>query len=252
MERINKVILMGINMTEDVGREPVKQHKQNIQLQNGKSLSNFVLNFRLACYDTTDKRTYQLPVCVWDEELIETCERKMKEGMLVHVEGSLRYRYVVDELTDEVILIFTTIKAEKMEFFDVKGMPKYKVPTSNFIRLVGKLTESTKLSEEGEEKIFNLQVERNIPKQILSSVEEGHDDIPLIVRSKKAFAGSMKKGSLVLVDGKIITRKKTEDFSNPRIVVDVNSITSLTPAVGGELFGRVNNGEETTEDARQF
>lgn len=237
MIRINKVILMGINTTDFVGREPVKEQNQNIQLQNGKTLSNFVLNFRLACYDAVDKRSYQLPVCVWDEELIDTCERKMKEGMLIYVEGSLRYKYLIDELTEKVIKIYTTVKAEKMEFIDIEGLPKHKVPCTNSIRLIGKLADTTKLSESGDENLFSVQVERNIPKQVLSDVDEGHDMIPLLVKDKKAFTGSMKKGSLVVVDGRIMTRKKTENMSDPRIVVNVNSITSLTPltpAAGSE------------------
>lgn len=195
---------------------------------------SFVLNFQLECYCEEDKRSYRIPIAVWGEREVTQCLEYLNEGDLALVQGEIRYKFIrVDETDAEgnilynsrtnrplqkVERVYTAVKATTVEFLS-KKMKKEEMfyHSINEIRLIGNLVDDPKKGEEG----FVIAVDRLYPtKQTKSPNHRLTDYVTLLVSDTSEIKGQLKKGSVAIIDGKLMTRKRG-NMAIPTVVVDV-------------------------------
>ena len=190
MARLNQVTLMGRVVSEEIEPKIIEKEKTN-----GEEAS-VLLNFKIQCWDEEDSRHYTLPVAVWGLDMVDQCEKFLKYGDVICVVGELRYKFIKDR-NGKNKKIYTAIKAENIEFISkkVKNEPFY-YPI-NQIRLIGNLVHDPIESEDG----FVIAVDRLAP----AKDKNEPDYVTLIVKDKNAIKGNLKKGSMAIIDCKIIT-----------------------------------------------
>lgn len=182
-----------------------------------------VLNFFVKCFDEEDKRFYTLPVAVWGEKQVEECLRFMKKGDLVYVQGELRYKYIQNKETKEIDRVYTTVKASTIEFISKKLKDEKLQFSMNDVTLIGNLVNDAKIGDESES--FVMAVDRLYPSKDLKVPNHKLTDyVHLVIRDSEKLKNELSKGSTVIVNGKLMTRKKTEKYGIPRVVVDVKDI----------------------------
>jgi single-stranded DNA-binding protein len=72
---------------------------------------------------------------------------------------------------------------------------------------------------------FVIAVDRLYPSKDLKIPNHKLTDyVTLVVNDKSKIKGDLKKGSVAIVDGKLMTRKRNEKIVEPRIVVDVKEM----------------------------
>lgn len=227
MARFNSVTLLG----RVVKMEPKMVGKDKT---DGKNRA-VVMNFQIQCFDKDDNRYYRLPVAYWGIDEVDQCEDHMNVGDLVLVQGELRYKFIKSKVKDEktgktiekVDRIYTTVKASTVEFLskklkNTKHIKDDKLNHSiNEVKLIGNLVEHPTHSDKG----FVVAIDRLYPtKEVKGDNNEKTDFVTLIVDEKEKMSKKLKKGSVVIVDGKLMTRKKIKDKVIPTIVVDVKNI----------------------------
>lgn len=186
--------------------------------------ANVVLNFRMKTYDEETQRFITLPIAVWGEALVEQCLLHLKKNDLICVKGELRYKFIYNRLTKQTERIYTTVKATNIEFLSKKMKSQNLHYYVNKIRLVGNLVEEPIKTENG----FTLAVDRTYPtKDISAPNSELTDFVTLVIDEKSVLRGSLTKGSPVIIDGKLMTRKKRMDMIEPRIVVSVKEMVGV-------------------------
>lgn len=223
MARVNSVTIIGTVVTDLQEVDPRTIHGLENDVRDlGNDSKHQVLNFHVRCFDEEDQRPYTLPVAVWDENLTMQCLMHVNKDDLVYIQGELRYKFVYNKETRQREKIYTTVKATTVEFLS-KKMKGKRIPYSkNEVQLIGNLVNDPNETEDG----FVLAVDRLYPsKDMKVSNDKLTDYVTLVVRDKAAFKSKLKKGSVAIVSGKLMTRKKTEDNTvKPRIVVDVKEI----------------------------
>lgn len=209
MARINQVTLMGRVVSEELEPKIIEKEKTN------GTDANVLLNFKIQCWDEEDHRHYTLPVAVWGLDMVEQCEKYLKNGDIISVAGEIRYKFIKGQ-GNVTKKIYTAIKADKVEFISkkIKNEPFYH--TMNEILLLGNLVQDPVESEEG----FVVAVDRLAP----SKEKVDPDYVTLVVKDKDIIKGNLKKGSMVVVKGKVMTVKKKEGVVHPRIVVGVQTM----------------------------
>lgn len=214
MARLNLVSLMG---------ELVSDHLETRMIQKEKTDGKRnipVLNFLIRCYDKEDQRPYTLPVAVWGKERIDQCLSHLKKGDLVYVQGELRYKHVRNE-EGKIERVYTTVKAESVEFLSKKLNDQKLDYSMNEVKLIGNLVHNPVVAEDG----FVVAIDRLYPtKDVTVPNDKLTDYVTLYVSGEEKIVGNLKKGSVVIIDGKLMTRRRQEDQSVPRIVVGVNEI----------------------------
>lgn len=208
-----------VSLTGNVVSRELESRLINKDKTDGKK-SIPVLNFLIRCYDKEDGRHYTLPVAVWGKELVDQCMTHLKYGDLVYVGGVLRYKHVKDE-NGKIKEVYTSVKASTVEFISKKLKNEKLDYSMNEVKLIGNLVHNPVVGERG----FVVAVDRLYPtKNITVSNDKLTDYVTLFVSDESKIKGNLKKGSVVIIDGKLMTRKKQEDKSIPRIVVGVNEI----------------------------
>jgi single-stranded DNA-binding protein len=217
MARANLVVLTGIVASEEMDSRMIDASKTD------GTTDIPVLNFLVKCFDQVDKRFYTLPVAAWGTDLVSDCMNYMKKGDLVYIEGELRYKHIKNPITRETEKIYTTVKARTVEFISKKLKDEALELQShdNTVRLIGNLVHDPNDDAEG----FVLAVDRLYPpKDMKISNDKLTDYVTLVVRDKELFNTNLKKGSAVIVSGKLLTKKRDENAAKPRVVVDVCKI----------------------------
>lgn len=221
MARVNLVNLIGTVVTDLQEVDP--RTIDGFENEAEKSSKRYVLNFYVKCYDEDDKRPYTLPVAIWDESLITQCLMHVNKGDLIYIQGELRYKFINNPQTRKREKIYTTVKAATVEFISKKMKGKSIPYSENNVHLIGNLVNDPTESEDG----FVIAVDRLYPTNSVDDISNDKltDYVTLVVRDKAAFKSKLKKGSVAIVSGKLMTRKKSEDnIIKPRIVVDVKTI----------------------------
>ena len=227
MARFNSVTLLG-RVYNMVAKPVGKDKTDGVE-------GSFVLNFLLECYSEEDKRSYRIPVAVWGEREVTQCLEHLNEGDLALVQGEVRYKFIrVDEKDElgnvrlhpktkrpiqKVERVYTAVKASTVEFLS-KKMKKEELfyHSINEIRLIGNLVDEPKKGEEG----FVIAVDRLYPtKQTKSPNHQLTDYVTLLVSEESVIRGNLKKGSVAIIDGKLMTRRMQGNMATPTIVVDV-------------------------------
>ncbi|QST02993.1 single-stranded DNA-binding protein (plasmid) [Pontibacillus sp. ALD_SL1] len=225
MARFNSATLLGKVVNEKLEPKIIGKH------QTDGIKPNAVLNFLIEYFDEEDKRTYRLPVAVWGVDEVEQCEEHMKKGDLVLVQGEVRYKHIPlrDEYgkiqrdeNDEIIMekIFTTLKTNTIEFVSKKLKNEALQYGINDVKLIGNLVSEPTDSEEG----FVVAVDRLYPTKEVKPNENLADFITLVATDKAKIQGGLKKGSTVIVDGKMMTRKRRKDIVTPNIVIGIKEM----------------------------
>lgn len=209
MARLNQVTLMGKVVSEEIEPKIIEKTKTN-----GEEAS-VLLNFKIQCWDQEDGRYYTLPVAVWGLDMVDQCEKHIKYGDVICVIGELRYKFIKDGKGKNQ-KIYTAVKAESVEFISkkVKNEPFYH--PINQIRLIGNLVHDPIQSDEG----FVIAVDRLAP----SKEKSEPDYVTLVLKDKSLIRGELKKGSMAIIDGKVMTVRKKEGVVHPRIVVGVKEM----------------------------
>lgn len=215
MARFNNAVLIGKVVNEVLEPKIIGKDQTD-----GKK-PNAVLNFLIEYFDTDDKRTYKLPVAVWGVDEVMQCKNYLNKGDLVLVQGEVRYKFIKDPITKEIVKIYTTVKASTVEFLSKKLKNQALEYAVNEVKLIGNLVGDACDKEEG----FVVAVDRLYPtKEATLANEDSTDFITLVVRDKKKIKGNLKKGSVVIVDGKLMTRRRHKELIMPTIVVDVKEM----------------------------
>lgn len=224
MARVNSVTIIGTVVTDlqEVDPRTINGLESEVGMLEKDNKKRQVLNFYVRCFDEEDQRPYTLPVAVWDEELSKQCLMHVNKDDLIYIQGELRYKFIYNKDTRKREKIYTTIKASTIEFIS-KKMKGKRIPYSkNEVQLIGNLVNDPNETEEG----FVIAVDRLHPaKEVEVKDDKRADYVTLVVRDKSVFKSKLKKGSVAIVSGKLMTRKKNEDnLVKPRIVVDVKEI----------------------------
>lgn len=219
MARINVVQLMGRNVSKEFQIRMIAEGDSEGQK------ANLVLNFVLECYDEEERKKYRLPVSVWGKELVMQCQHHMKENDLVYVQGELRYKFVYNKEKREMEKVYTSVKATTVEFVSKKMKNQELDHSINEVKLIGNLVEDPIYTDEG----FVIAVDRLYPSKDLKVPNYKLTDyVTVVVKDKSVIKGDLKKGSMAIIDGKLMTRKihdiPDNGKVNPRIVVGAKRI----------------------------
>lgn len=215
MARLNDVMLIGKKV--DDGMEPKIVGKSQTDGEN----ANIVLNFLMKTYDEKIKRFVTLPVAVWGEEMVEQCITHLQKDDLICVKGELRYKFIYNHKSKQMERIYTTVKASTVEFLSKKMKTQELHYYVNKVSLVGNLVDEPVQTENG----FVVAVDRLYPtKDVTAPNSELTDFVTLVIDDDSVLKGNLKKGSPVIIDGKLMTRRKRMDIIEPRIVVSVDKI----------------------------
>jgi len=218
MARLNDVVLIGKKVDGEMEPKIVSK-----RFTDGET-ANVVLNFLMKTYDEEAQRFITLPIAVWGEGLVEQCLLHLKQNDLICVKGELRYKFIYNRDTKQTERIFTTVKANNVEFLSKKMKTQNLHYYVNKVRLVGNLVDEPIQTEDG----FVLAVDRTYPtKEASAPNSELTDFVTLILDEKSVLRGSLTKGSPVIIDGKLMTRKKRMDIIEPRIVVSVQEMVGV-------------------------
>lgn len=215
MARLNSVSLIGTVVNENLDPRTVDSEKTD-----GKQ-SMAVLNFLVRCFDETLGRYNTLPVAVWGEREILDCMNHLNKGDMVYVQGELRYKFIYNTETKKHERIYTTVKASTVEFISKKLKGESLAYSMNEVKLIGNLVQDPTETEDG----FVIAVDRLYPsKEVKVPNYKLTDYVTLVMKDKKQVMGNLKKGSVAIVSGKLMSRKLDEDVVKPRIVVEVDRI----------------------------
>jgi single-stranded DNA-binding protein len=187
-----------------------------------------VLNFRVEYFDKEDDCFYRLPIAVWGTKDVNDCLEHLEKGSLVFVQGELRYKYIFEknEVGErKLIKVYTNVKASRIEFMGEKIKSPIFKKSINEVRLFGNLRDDPVETEEG----FVVAVDRMLPsKENIRSADYSTDYVHLVIKNKELIQRDdfkeLKKGSAVIIDGKLMTRKINEEIVRPTIVVSVKDI----------------------------
>lgn len=211
MARINQVVLMGTVTNNEFEPRLIEE--------NGER--NMVLNLKLQYWNNSDKRYYNLPIAVWGSDMVKQCIAHLKKGHLIYVYGELRYKFIRDPNTSEIKRIYTTVKAASLEFFTKKAGDETFFHQINEVRLAGNLVEDPVETEDG----FILAVDRLYPtKDIKTPNHKLTDYITICCDDKNKIRGNLRKGSMAIIDGELMTKKRVEGVVQPRVVVRVKEM----------------------------
>jgi len=219
MARVNFVQLMGRNVSEEFQIRMIDEEKTD-----GKN-PNLVLNFLLECYDEEEGKSYRLPVAVWGKDLVIQCQNHMKKNDLVYVQGELRYKFIYNKEKKQMEKVYTSVKATTVEFISKKMKDQDLNHTINEVKLIGNLVEDLVETEDG----FVVAVDRLYPSKDLKVPNYKLTDyVTVLIKDKTQIKGNLKKGSVAIIDGKLMTRK-VKDVSetgkvSPRVVVGAKQI----------------------------
>jgi len=219
MARINEVSLIGTVVNTELDPKTVSPEKTDGQ--NNME----VLNFLVRCYNEYTGRVDTLPVAVWGENLVRECLMFMKKDDLVYINGELRYKTIWNHELKRPERIYTTVKASTVEFLS-KKLKDQKLYDDKFgvndVKLAGNLVEDPRWDGEG----FILAVDRLHPSKDLKVPNHKLTDyVTIVVKDESCIRGPLKKGSVAIVEGSLMSRKRDDErIGFPRIVVDAKKI----------------------------
>lgn len=215
MARLNSVDLIGTIVN--------KEFKPNfIMAEKTDGKTNMpVLNFLLRCFDEEKGRHFTYPIAVWGEEMIMDCMDHLKQGDMVYVQGELRYKFHYNKESHKREKTFTTVKAATVEFLSKKLKDVPLDYSMNEVKLIGNLVDEPVETEDG----FVIAVDRLYPSKDLKVPNYKLTDyVTLVMTDKSIMKTKLHKSSVAIVEGKLMTRKKGDDESKPRVVVEVRNI----------------------------
>lgn len=215
MARLNDVLLIGKTLSEELEAKFVRKE------QTDGEAGNVVLNFLMKTYDEESGRFITLPVAVWGEELVDQCLTYLKKDDLICVRGEIRYKFIYNHESKSTERIYTTVKASNVEFLSKKMKTKELHYYKNEVRLLGNLVDEPIETEDG----FVVAIDRLYPtKEVTTHNANLTDYVTLVLDKNSVLRGNLAKGSSVIIEGRLMTRKKRMDIIEPRIVVTVNEM----------------------------
>lgn len=198
--------------------------------ENEEKMTNtMVLNFLVKCFDEDDQRYYTLPVAVWGKKEVKQCQEFLNNGDLVYIQGELRYKFIYNKTNKKFERVYTTVKADTVEFLTKKLKNTKNIESKklehyiNDVKLIGNLVEDPTDTKKG----FVVAVDRKYPtKDVKTPNHKLTDYVTLVLDGDAKVKGNLKKGSVVVVNGKLMTRRieELEQEATPRIVVGVKEI----------------------------
>lgn len=225
MARLNDVLIVGKVINDEL--EPKLVSKS----ESGGESNQVVLNFKMRMFDEEAQRFITLPVAVWGEELVEQCVLHLEKDDSILVKGELRFKYIVNKQTGKTERLYINVKTSNIEFLSkkmkTKDVPFYK----NSVQLIGNLVNDAKQGDDG----FVVAVDRLYPtKEATAPNSELTDFITVVANEKSVLNGALTQGSNVIIEGRLMTRKKRMDgILEPRIVVAVDNYIGIQKKVAG-------------------
>lgn len=193
-----------LNHVQLIGKIESKSEIRKIKADNEIEVP--ILNFVVSCEDLEDKRKYKIPIALWNEEAYQM-EQWIRTGDYVYINGEMRYKFIKNG--NKIEKIYTNVKANTIELITKQIKNPFHTPHYvNEVKLMGNIVN-------GDKNNFIIAVDR-LPK-------ETPDFITITNEKGNAIKGNFKKGSFVILDGKIATRKKENVIKNlpysPTIIV---------------------------------
>jgi len=225
MARLNDVMMAGKVISEELEPKLVSKN------ETGGESAQVVLNFKMRTYDKIAQRYITLPVAVWGEELVEQCITELEKGDSICVKGELRFKFIRNKQTGKTERIYINVKASCIEFLSkkmkTKDVPFYK----NSVQLIGNLVSDVKQGDEG----FVVAVDRLYPtRETTAPNSELTDFITVVANEGSVLNGALTQGSNVIIEGRLMTRKKRmDDLLEPRIVVAVDNYIGIHKKAAG-------------------
>lgn len=229
MARLNQVELMGT--VKNIKLLVLGKDKTNMDE------AQIVLNFVLRYYNQELERYINLPISVWEEKVRMQCVNHLKEGDVVFIKGEIRNKYVYDTDTEgsenkkekKLVKIYTSVKASEIEFISKKihdtkieiSAESFRQKGKNRVLLMGNVVSET---IDGKEEIVVAVDRLNSIKNAKLSNHLTTDFITMLLDKETKITGKMQKGSVVMIEGELLTRKREEGKVIPTIVVGAKDI----------------------------
>lgn len=225
MARMNRTIIIG-RVSEDKALESRVINKEKTDGENSIPVLNLLLETRTK--GKNGVRDVRIPVAVWGKKMVRQCSQFLKPGDLVLVEGEYRYKAVKDE-DGKIVQNYQTVKASNIEFLSkkLKESDTHKLNYSkNEIHLIGNLVHDPRISKDADYHGFVMAVDRLYPTKEVDGIENDKltDYVTLVVQDKSKIKSNLKKGSVAIVSGELMTRRVLNRDTMPRIVVNVDEI----------------------------
>jgi single-stranded DNA-binding protein len=220
MARINEVSLIGEVLNSELVPTIVTADKTDGQNHME------VLNFKIRCYNKDTRRYDIIPVAVWGEQKVRECMLYMKKGDVVYVFGELRYKSINwNHKLKTPERVIGTVKATTVEFLSKKLKDKHlSDPTYsiNSVRLSGNLASDPIEGDGG----FIIAIDRLYPSKDLQVPNHKLTDyVTVIVPDLSCVIGPLKKGSMAIIEGSLMTRRMNDEaITFPSTVVDARLV----------------------------
>lgn len=223
---MNDVYLLGQKLEGELEPKIVTRRNRFGEVEN-----DIVLNFLIQTFNEKLDRSYNLPIAIWGEQMVEQCLEHLKSNDFVSVKGEIRNKTHYNHEKQEIERIFTAVKTSNIEFlskkFGTQDPDLFEDMYENKVRLCGNLTDDIIETEEGY-RIAQVAIDRLYPtKEVIKSKtpnSELTDFITVMLDSETKLKGEFKQGAVVYLRGSLVTRKRRFGIVEPRIVVKADKM----------------------------